>query len=515
MKLALTSVLLVAIGSAQGADSQPCHYEGGAALPLAITGSALRPTLYGKLNGTSVPMLVDTGAYRTFLTARYVERLGIPAKPIQKYRGGIGGEQFILAAHVQEWSIGPANPTKGEFPVMGDFADNFPYATIIGADILTHRDLEIDMSERSLQFFHPHNCSKDAVLFPEASVVPSEALSYDKRRYFTVSVNGVPMRTLIDTGAPTSIIDTVAAERAGISAAMPGARSKGVTSGIGGRPVKSWYVPVDKLDIGKEAYAGIRLAMGAIENNSGEKNHTDLILGTDFLRSYRVLFANSQDKIYLTRTAPLKLVGSDEDWAAMVEAEAAKGNPGALGGLALLLAHGKGIAKDVPRAFRLDAEASAQGDFLASSRLALRDFVAGEFSKAAPALRKLSADPGATRYTDLLAFVASIRNGERETALADLKNVRKRANDSRWPLAVVDFMLGDKDAEYVLRAVSKDEIDPKGRECEAHFYIGHGNWQRGDAAGARREFETALTKCESKGFERGASAAALNEINRQ
>ncbi len=476
-----------------------------------MTGLGLKPTVQGKINGNMAPMLIDTGAYRSFLTARYVQKLDIPTRLTGMTANGIGGAQDVRAARVKEFSVGPSRPVQGHFPVMGEYANETPYAMILGADFLQQADLLFDLTQGFMQFFYPSNCKKETLIFPDATVLDADWLDYDTRMHVTLKVNGVPMRTLIDTGASVSMIDRDAAKRAGITPEMPKARPKSTTSGVGRAEIAAWFVPIAKLEIGKDTYSDLMLEMADIAGSSYE-NRSDIILGTDFLSSHRVLFARSQQKVYLIKQGPLKLVGSEADWAAIYEAHAAKGHPAAMSYLAELLYAGKGVAPDDARAAKLLKDAAALGDQDALLRLAYDDFALGNFAKAATSLRNLSAEPGASRRSDLMSFLASAHNGELALATQELQAVRKRAIGKHWPMPVVDFLLNDSDETDLLAAARKQPLSAKSRECEAHFVIGHVSWLGGKTAAARRAFDTVLATCKSNQFEYRASAAALKQL---
>lgn len=457
-------------------------------------------------------MLVDTGAYRTFMTARYVQKLNISTTMTDLRAEGVGGEQNILSARVQEFSVGPTAPIKGTFPVMGEYSSSTPYAVILGADFLSQADLLLDLDGRFMQFFYPKNCKSDAVIFPEANMLDMEWVDYDKRQHVTLNVNGVPMRTLIDTGATWSVIDTRAAARAGITASMPNAEPIGATSGIGNESVKAWFVPIAKLEIGKEVLSDVRMEMADLNDGGEYENRSDVILGMDFLRSYQALFARSQKKLYLIKRGPTKLIGSYGDWVAMLEDFAAKGTPAAKSMLADMLFDGRKVAKDDARANKLMAEAAASGDNSALMHFALEDFVDGKYAKAATTLRKLSAEPSASRDSDLMSYLASAHNGEKDEAVRELKQVRRFAKGLTWPIPVFDYLLNDSDESDLLKFARKQELSAKSRECEAHFYIGHANWLKGDTTGARHAFDKALATCGANVFEHRASTAALKQI---
>lgn len=200
------------------------------------------------------------------------------------------------------------------------------------------------------------------------------------------------------------------------------------------------------------------------------------------------------------------------DWAAVNEKYAALGDPAAMSHLADMLFQGKGVAKDEARAIKLMTDAAAKGDYDALLHFAFDDFASGNFAKAAASLRSLAAEPGASRRSDLMSFLASAHNGQQDLAKQELQSVRKRAMGKRWPLPVLDYLLDDGNETDLLGSARKQPLSAKTRECEAHYVIGHVKWLRGDKAAARRSFDTVLAACDSKQFEYRASAAALKQL---
>lgn len=464
-----------------------CQYQGGHSLDITLAGKYLQPTVKGSINGTEAPLLVATGAYRSFMTARYVQKLGIPSKA-EFWKEDMGNDRkSVRTARVSEFSVGPSKPYKGTFSVIGEYHHETSYAVILGVDFLNQADLLIDMNGRFLQFFYPKNCSKDVVLFPEASVLKADWPEHDPRVGFTLMVNGVELQATINTSARASVIHKQAAKRLGLAPAKP----------------NDEFVQIKKLEIGKEVYSDIKIQF----NDEFSGGH-DLILGNDFLNSHRVLFARSQGRVYMIKHAPLKLEVSDGDVAVVYEAEAARGNAYAMGYLAELLFQGKGIAKDAQRAAALMNEAAEKGDFSAKQYLALEDFAAGDYSKAANSLRGLSAAPAASRNSDLMYYLASAHNGEQAAATKELRDLRKQAGTEQWPLPIVDHLLGSIDEKELLGKADQKKL----QHCEANFFIGHAHWLRGNSAAARRSFEAVRSACKESDFEYRASAAAMKKL---
>lgn len=462
-------------------------YQGGHSLDITLAGKYLQPMVKGSINGTEAPLLVATGAYRSFLTARYAQKLGISSRAERRTETMGNDKKAMRTARVQEFSVGPSKPYSGTFSVIGEYHHETSYAVILGMDFFNQADSLLDINERFLQFFYPKNCSKTVVLFPDAIVLKAYWPDHDPRVTFTLKVNDVELAATINTSARASNLSPQAAKRLGIAPANPGEE----------------FLRLAKLEVGKDVYSETRIQMG--KEDLGDH---DLILGTDFLMSHSVLFARSQDRVYLTRHAPLKFEVSEADTAAFYEAEAARGNASAKAYLAELLFQGKGVTKDTQRAGVMMNEAAAQGDFSAKQYLALEDFTAGAYAKAADSLRALSAAPAASRNSDLMYYLARAHSGDQAAAKKELKDLRKQAGTDQWPLPVVDYLLDSIDDADLLGKADKK----KSQHCEAHFFIGQAHLLRGDSSSAGRAFKEARSACKATDFEFRASGAAIEKL---
>lgn len=383
------------------------------------------------------------------------------------------------------------------------------FGAILGIDYLLQADLEIDLGARRLQFNRRGKCSKNAQLVADASVLNMETDPYVDTPQFFVKVNGVPIRTIIDTGSPNTFIYAEAARHAGLSPEMPGAEKIAAITGVGEGSLRSWGVNVAEMQIGEDTFKDLRITLA----NSHESDYqgSEMILGADFLRSYRVLFATSQRRIYLTRTAPLKFMVSRADLLEWIEAEAANGSSGAMSYLATELEAGSDIPKDPERATQLIQKAAAKGDYRSRFTQASDLLLAGDYAKAAPILRELAQSYSSDRDAELKAYLATALNGDTESAHKDLQAARKRANEEVWPMPIVDYILNNGKPEKLLLAAGNESQQAPARQCMAHYYIGETARLKGDKDAARKSFESALAICPAAAFERKASKLALKQ----
>ena len=270
------------------------------------------------MNGSAVTMLIDTGADGTALTRGTVEKLGLSPMHSDVSHFGMSGESENFVARVKEISFGPVHWKAVNLDIVWDIesqqaAGPQRAGVIIGADFLFHGDIEIFLAEQKFNFFEPTGCKEAFLAYwdKNASMVELESLSdQDHRRTVTVEVNGQKIRALIDTGATTSVINLATAARLGVTPQSPGVVEINVT-GIGKHHVSTWVAPFDSFTIGDETIKKSRIAIrdfwGASlsdSNNMGTaelvRDQPEMIIGTDFLKAHRVLFALSQRRFYFS-----------------------------------------------------------------------------------------------------------------------------------------------------------------------------------------------------------------------
>jgi clan AA aspartic protease (TIGR02281 family) len=140
--------------------------------------------------------------------------------------------------------------------------------------------------------------------------------------FTTITVNGVKMRAMLDTGAPGTVLSRAAAEKAGIDLTGPDAKADGVAHGIGIKGRNRWVVRLKTFDIGGETIANTPISV--IDQDLDSE---DAIIGMDFFLSHHLLVSRSQSRIYITynggpifRPAPnmprARSIRSNRIWAA-------------------------------------------------------------------------------------------------------------------------------------------------------------------------------------------------------
>lgn len=504
---ALLGALMLASCAAQAlaADKPGCQYVQLAKLPLRYTGPSLELTMDGTIDGTPANLLVDTGAFETALTRTGTEKRGLSLSMTGKSVVGIGGYSRLYNARVREITAGPTSSGKGWLPVIGDTGYAPAYDAIVGAPFLLQRDLEIALAEKEIRFFNPAGCEGAHLAYWDADAVAIPFEYYDGRSpnpHFKVEINGKELDAIIDTGATTTTIDARAARRIGLRLDAPNVQRNGSATGIGERRPEHFSTVVDTLKIGRET---IHNAQVGIIDTGGELR-VGMLLGADFLRAHRVLFAMSQKKLYISYVGgkPLGQRRTLEPW---IVQEAEAGNPDAQVALGEIYDAGRLVPRNRAKADEWLEKAAAQGHPRANLLLGRKLMLSG--ARWEEAARRMSAaleQLPAERYGPLWLYIARVRMGEAANAKRGLEKAFARDEDRQWPAPIADFYLGRLDAAALMDAAGKDPQASKSRTCQAAGYMAEWHAAQGDDAGARALNESRRAQCGAAPAEPGSAA---------
>lgn len=289
-----------------------------------------RLTLAGSINDTPMQMVVDTGAEQTVVSGQLAEKLKLSLTHVNDYQVGFGGRSEESMSRLDEFSLGRYQWHRTKVAVTWS-GSHLP-DVLVGAAALFERDVEL--TDKQLTFFSATGCD-DAELGYWAEGVPWVPIfaksAEDLRVNVTVQVNGVPVRALVDSGAPSSILDAKVARTLGFDPDDPALRV-GAVGGIGKHVNAVSVMTLDSIAIGPEIVRRPRIQVADFWGSAHRDvpptqagdffvNQPHMILGADFIRSHRLLFANSQHRLYFS------YLGGDVIQAPRPHAEAAASAP--------------------------------------------------------------------------------------------------------------------------------------------------------------------------------------------
>ncbi|MGH7110013.1 MAG: aspartyl protease family protein [Stellaceae bacterium] len=257
------------------------------------------PLVTATVNGAAAPLILDTGAEETVLTAAAAARLGLKghyAYPhsLRSVSGGVATGQ----ARIESLSVGDS-AVRNFFVLVGSLtlpsAAGAQPAGLLGGDFLSHFDVDLDLAEGRLALYPP-GCGPARPPWRSAYTTIPANLSIDDRLFFPVALDGHKLFAFIDTGAQVSTIDTAAAARLGLSKAEisgdPAARLRGVSAA----PMEAHAHRFAWLRIGGDTVRDPVLIVTALNLPDA-----DIVLGLDFLRGRRVWFSYLTHRIFLAR----------------------------------------------------------------------------------------------------------------------------------------------------------------------------------------------------------------------
>jgi predicted aspartyl protease len=280
-----------------------------AKLPIEMRGN--RAFVAGKLRGEPIRLLVDTGASLTMFDLNVAKKAGLSIEDSGYRAVGAGGEIRVQQATFNDWEIAGMKAPSRRILLNGNGFRGF--AGLLGFDFFSKFDVELNFKANELKLFQPQGCG-DSIL---AYWAPDKADYVDmfdgggpasesriSKLHIPIKLNGAQFRAVLDTGAAMTTVGRRVADYFGISMA-----ATGKAFGADNRDLGAMAHKFDTFEIGSETIKNPTLHVidgltsGFAETGSHMEKHdnaTDVLLGFDFMRTHRILIANSQRRVYFT-----------------------------------------------------------------------------------------------------------------------------------------------------------------------------------------------------------------------
>jgi len=349
-------------------------------IPVRI--SDRRPIATLTLNGTEMPMLLDSGAFFSMLSPAAATQLNLPLRNlpsgarIEGYTGRIEARQTM----VEKVGLLGAELRNIEFLVGGNELGS-GIMGLLGRNVLAAADTEYDLAHGVVRLSFPKGDCKKTNFAHWAGqspvvVAPLEELHRaDNAIRLHVSINGKQTLALLDTGAPQTALTMRTARRAGIEERdlTPAGRAGGAGKGR----AKAWTGLVGMFELGGEKIANNRMQID--ETDSTEHG---VVVGLDYFLSHRIYVSRLQGQVYVTwNGGPVfaqgrEAAGEYDTRYAALPPDVAKSDAGALarrGAAALAAGNYQRALEDLNRAHEL-APGNAEHVYTrAQVHMALRD----------------------------------------------------------------------------------------------------------------------------------------------
>jgi tetratricopeptide (TPR) repeat protein len=391
-------------------------------LPVKMVGTRAIATV--GINGTQVPLMVDSGAFYSFLTEAAAQQLNLRLRMLpegMRITGVVGSVEARMTrvAHMQ---LANGDLANMEF-VVGGNEFGAGAMGIIGRNILGFADTEYDLAHGMIRLVLPSDCDNANMAYwaKDEAISTVELLSEPRVNLPAIRanlmLNGHKTTALFDTGASTTV-SLDAAHKAGVK--DEDMKSAGQMYGMGRGKTGAWTAKFDRVEMGGEAISNNRLRIGDFD-----VDNADMLLGVDFFLSHRIYVSRKQSLIYFTynggpvfalnHDAPPSAPASGVDADALTADDLARRGAASLtrGNLAAALA-------DFDRACAMAPDTASFFASRASVHLALREGDKG-LADLDTALRL---DPTLADARMTRARIHSGK-GERELALADAAELDK------------------------------------------------------------------------------------------
>lgn len=306
--LLLAFAAAAACASAGAADADPkCRFQRITELPIWIEHG--QPVTSGYLNGRKIGILIDTGSGSSFVERLALERLGVPGfRDVSLRSFGAANGAIGHTVQIHEFRLGHA--VRKDWRVLVSPEDSFgsDIAVSLGQDFFRNVDVEFDFPNAAMRLYQAEGCERSRLSYWTGDEPANEAaIERSTRLRLTLQVNGQPVRAQLDSGASHSVIDADVVARLGITKSSPGVIEGGCAAGLGRDPIDTWIGQFDTVTIGDERIRNTRIRFGELTKGLVSRSSKielqrlpEMLLGVDFLRSHRVLVANSQGRIYFT-----------------------------------------------------------------------------------------------------------------------------------------------------------------------------------------------------------------------
>lgn len=158
----LVSALIALAGATTQADAA-CQLLQISELPVAMSGNV--PLIPVSINGHAVQLLADTGAASSLIWRSAAKEFNLDVVSSGPKIYGAGGADAAGIATVRDFGLAGATVRNVHLYVAGRGTSPGNSAGILGEDVLSHWDIEFDLSAGKIRLFKPKDCSGDQVVY--------------------------------------------------------------------------------------------------------------------------------------------------------------------------------------------------------------------------------------------------------------------------------------------------------------------------------------------------------------
>lgn len=268
------------------------------------------------LNGRNTHLMLDTGAFWSGVSPQMAAELKLSVRDATDfYMIDAAGNRIDKMVTIGEFKLGgiPFNGSVDMF-VQGDMpnASLDLDAGVLGRNLFTQMDLEIDNAGKTISLFSQDHCKGDGVYWADEAVTlnfklqkpPKQTGSNIRKKpsehqidtpLVSAELDGEIVSVLFDTGATRSGMDIEHAKRKfGIGPGSPGVTPAGKVYTGAGVPIDTYAYTFKTLTIAGIRFDNITMLLGKFDQDA------KILLGMNELKKLRLYFAFKDGMIHVT-----------------------------------------------------------------------------------------------------------------------------------------------------------------------------------------------------------------------
>jgi len=313
--LCLAIVANLAVGSAAAADDPAkCTLQRIASLDADTSHGRL--LIKVQIEGRDSWVGVDTGSPVGLINKDVVDELKIPMRQARAGAlidaAGKSARHFVM---VHKLNLNGMVAEDTPFVVMGENGPGIMGEDgIFGANFLASYDVELDLAHHKMNLFTQDHCPGNVVYWTQDYTVVPFRLDASLHATFEATLNGKPLRALLDTGASSTVLSAQVARRMfDFDPVASGATPDGNLIAGGGEVMPFYMHRFDSLTLGGVTFKNteVKVAtdhMTRIIRDEAPKDPsampetaaTPLIIGLSHLAKLRVYIAYGEEMVYFS-----------------------------------------------------------------------------------------------------------------------------------------------------------------------------------------------------------------------
>jgi predicted aspartyl protease len=301
--LAFAALLCACAAPSPAPDSaEACRFDQRGAFPLAFAGSV--PVVSVVLNGQPAKLALDTGSPGTIIGTSAAERLklivvsGKQAGLDGLQVSGLGGRSDAGLSVARRIDLGGA-VLENRLLVVLPFDLRGPSSGevdgLLGMDVLSTFDVELDLKARKGALYAPRNCPSGppdwGVKVNTVTLLP-DGEGHKLRVHATL--DGRTTEAIIDTGSTVTYVSTGTAHAVGVTDEALAADRMVSVSGVAARDSPFRVHKFRRLRIGKEAFADPEIPVGALPLPS-----VNMMIGMSYLQNRKLWISSASKRVYI------------------------------------------------------------------------------------------------------------------------------------------------------------------------------------------------------------------------